>query len=225
MDMDAQPLEKLTRRKSGLTNRRNWRHCPTVLRWKDLTMNRFMKTQIALLATLMLVLAGCSSREKVSSDADSTNQTEILPDSELRGATIYLYEKDKVTTEIHAERLLKFEVKDSTMAYALDMNFFDSTGRLTTELVGDSGIIREMTNQLYVFGNVVVITEDKSKLETDYLYWNTTTDKIETDAFVRITKKDDVITGWGMEADPGLTRIKILNRVSGTVYDAEETTE
>lgn len=225
MDMDAQSLEKLARRKSDLTIVRKWRHCPTLLEYKDMEMNRLLKCQIALLMTIILVLAGCSAREKVSSGSDSTSQTELLPDSELRGATIYLYEKDKVTTEIHAERLLKFEVKDSTMAYALDMDFFDSTGHLTTELVGDSGIIREMTNQLYVFGNVVVITDDKSKLETDYLYWNTTTDKIETDAFVRITKKDDVITGWGMEADPGLTRIKVLNRVSGTVHDAETTTE
>lgn len=188
-------------------------------------MNKLLKTQIGLLLATVLVLAGCSNREKVSSDTDSTENAGLLPDSELRGATIYLYEKDKVMTEIRAERVLKFEAKDSTMAFALEMDFFDSTGHITTELVGDSGIIRELTNQLYVFGNVVVVTDDKSKLETDYLYWNTLKDKIETDAFVRITKKDDVITGWGMEADPGLTRIKVLNRVSGTVHDAEEATE
>ncbi len=188
-------------------------------------MKRHCKIQIAVILGLLLFIVGCTTKEKVSSDADSTNQSEILPDSELRGATIYLYEKDKVTTEIHAERVLKYEIKDSTMVYVLDMDFFDSTGHITTQLVGDSGIIRELTNQLYVYGNVVVTTDDNSKLETDYLYWNTTTDKIETDAFVRITKKNDVITGWGMEADPGLTRVKVLNRVSGTVHDAEETTE
>lgn len=189
----------------------------------ELKMINILSFKIALLAALWLLLAGCSSREKVSSDTDSTDRSQLLPDSELRGATIYLYEKDKVTTEIHAERLLKFESKDSTMAYSLDMDFFDSSGQVTTKLVGDSGIIREISNQLYVYGNVVVVTADNSRLETDYLYWNTNKDKIETDAFVRITKKDDVITGWGMEADPGLTRIKVLNRVSGTVHDAEDT--
>ncbi len=188
-------------------------------------MNKYFKTKLSVLLALILVLSGCSTKEKVSSDSDSTSPSEILPDSELRGATIYLYEKEKVTTEIHAERVLKYEVKDSTMVYVLDMDFFDSTGHITTQLVGDSGIIRELTSQLYVYGNVVVTTADNSKLETDYLYWNTTTDKIETDAFVRITKKNDVITGWGMEADPGLTRVKVLNRVSGTVHEAEETTE
>ncbi|HEX2897508.1 MAG TPA: LPS export ABC transporter periplasmic protein LptC, partial [candidate division Zixibacteria bacterium] len=126
------------------------------------------------LATLLVLLVvGCSSKEKVSSDTDSSGQAGMLPDSELRGATIYLYEKEKVTTEIRAERVLKFEAKDSTMAYNLNMDFFDSTGHRTTQLVGDSGIIRELSNQLYVYGNVVVVTDDKSRLETDYLYWNT----------------------------------------------------
>ncbi len=171
---------------------------------------------------MVLLVSGCSSKEKVSSDTDTSGQSGLLPDSELRGATIYLYEKEKVTTEIHAVRVLKFEAKDSTMAYDLNMDFYDSTGHRTTQLVGDSGIIRELTNQLYVYGNVVVVTDDKSRLETDYLYWNTNKDKIETDAFVRITKKDDLITGWGMEADPGLTRIKVLNRVSGKVHDDDE---
>lgn len=186
----------------------------------NLTEIFILRTILA--ALLVLLVTGCSSREKVTSDTDSSSQTGQLPDSELRGATIYLYEKEKVTTEIHAERVLKFEAKDSTMAYNLEMDFFDSSGHKTTELVGDSGIIRELTNQLHVYGNVVVVTDDKSRLETDYLYWNTLKDKIETDAFVRITKKDDVITGWGMEADPRLTRIKVLNRVSGKVHEEDE---
>lgn len=175
--------------------------------------------------TLTLTLVGCSNKEKVSSDSDSVDRSELVPDSELRGATIYLYEKDKVTTEVKAERLKKFEALDSTMAYVLNVNFFDSIGHVTTNLVGDSGVIRELSNQLSVYGNVVVVTDDSSRLETDYLYWNTNKDKIVTDAFVRIIKKNDVITGWGMEADPHLTRIKVLNRVSGTVHDAEETSQ
>ena len=142
---------------------------------------------------MVVVIGGCSGKEKVSSDSDSAENQTLVPDSELRGATIHLYEKDVVTTEIIAERLLKFEAQDSTMAYQLEIDFFDSTGQIKTELVGDSGIIRESSKLLYVYGNVVVTTDDSSKLETDYLFWNTNTDKIETDAFVRITKKGDEI--------------------------------
>ena len=78
------------------------------------------------------------------------------------------------------------------------------------------GVIREQTGQLSIFGNVVVITEDNTKLETDYLFWNTTTDKIYTDAFVRITSEDGVLTGWGLEADQRLSSYQILSRVSGS---------
>lgn len=221
--MDAQSLEKSSGTKFALTNYVNWRHCPPVfaLNWKMKVITK-LRNILTIMLAAGVVLAGCSSKEKVSSDSDSTDRSGLVPDSELRGATIYLYEKEKVTTEVHAERLLKFEIKDSTMAYMLDIDFFDSTGQITTELIADSGVIRETTNQLHLYGNVVVVTADRSRLETEYLYWDTNTDKIQTDAFVRITKKDDVITGWGMEADPGLTRIKILNRVSGTVHDDDE---
>lgn len=174
---------------------------------------------------LLLAAMGCSRKEKVSSDTDSSDNRMLVPDSEIRDAKIQLYEKDLVTTEILAERLLKFEARDSTMVYVLNINFFDSIGNIKTHLVGDSGIIRERSNLLYVYGNVVVTTADSSKLETDYLFWNTNTDKIQTDAFVRITKQNDVITGWGMETDPGLTRIKILNQVSGTIHDNEDISE
>lgn len=180
---------------------------------------------LALLSLMAVVIGGCSREEKVSLDSDSKENQTLVPDSELRGATIHLYERDVVTTEIKAERLLKFEAQDSTMAYQLEIDFFDSTGQIRTELVGDSGIIRERSKLLYVYGNVVVTTDDSSKLETDYLFWNFNTDRIETDAFVRITKNGDVITGWGMETDPGLTRIKILNRVSGTIRDNQNSPE
>ena len=180
---------------------------------------------LILIGLMTVVISGCSRKEKVSSDSDSAENQKLVPDSELRGATIYLYERDVITTEIIAERLLKFEAQDSTMAYQLEIDFFDSIGQIKTELVGDSGIIRERSRLLYVYGNVVVTTDDSSRLETDYLFWNTNTDMIETDAFVRITKKGDVITGWGMETDPGLTRIKILNRVSGTIRDNQDTSE
>jgi hypothetical protein len=42
---------------------------------------------------------------------------------------------------------------------------------------------------------------------------------IETDAFVRITKDDNVTTGWGLETDKSLSRIRIL-KASGTIRDS-----
>ena len=171
------------------------------------------------------IIAGCSSRERTSTDSSRIADTISRPDSEVRGATIYLYEGERVTAEIHATRILKYQAKDSTMAYTVNVDAFDSLGALSTTLVGDSGLVREESGIMDVFGNVVVTTPDQAILHTDYLYWDSRTEKIRTDAFVRITRGPDTMTGWGLEADEKLTRLKILNRVSGKLTETKDLLE
>ncbi|MFQ6007386.1 MAG: LPS export ABC transporter periplasmic protein LptC [Candidatus Zixiibacteriota bacterium] len=178
-----------------------------------------------LILFLALTVAGCSNEQTASTDQVELADSVPRPDTELSGARIYLYDKSRITAEIMAEKIVKFEAIDSMMAYTLDIDVYDSAGQVSTQVVGDSGIIRESSGKFYVYGNVVVIAENKSKLETDYLYWDTKTDQIKTDAFVKITKDDDIITGWGMEADQRLNRIKILKEVSGTITDPKEISE
>jgi len=179
------------------------------------------KLMITLLLALALI-AGCTSNDKSSNTdnfkADSISQ----PTSEVSGAKIYLYDRGRVTTEVVADKILKFESRDSTMAYVVDINSYDSLGNVATHVVGDSAIIKEADGRFTIFGNVVVTTEDGMKLETDYLHWNSKTDRIYTDAFVRITTPDEVLRGWGMEADRRLKRYKILHQVSGELDDASK---
>jgi LPS export ABC transporter protein LptC len=171
---------------------------------------------IALFAAAILLV---SCGEKTVSEGDSSDGADsvIKPDSEVFGATVYLYEGNRITTEIRADKIVRYEPIDSTMAYVLDVDFFDSLGQKTSNLVGDSGVIRENTNQLEVYGHVVVITEDSARLDTEYLKWNPKREKIESDAYVKFTRNDDIMTGWGMEADPDLGRLRIKSQVSGSV--------
>lgn len=205
---------------------------------------------LALLPTL-----SCSSREDVVKNLASADSI-TRPDTELKGTTIHLYDRGRVTSSIQAERILKFEAKDSTMGYAVHASFYDSGGVKNSTLVGDSALIREKTirqsvyghvlitsydsegrvtatatgdsvvvseatNHMQLFGQVVVESEGTRKLETDYLHWNPDINKFQTDSFVRFTQGNSVITGWGAEADRMLKRFKILNKVSGTIQEAD----
>ena len=178
-----------------------------------------MKTSTRLTLLLLVALlgvAGCGERT-VSDRAEGGVDSVLTPDSEVFGATIYLYKGDRVTTEIRADKIVRFETIDSTMGYQLNVDFFDSVGHVTSNLVGDSGVIREKVNQMEVYGEVVVLTDDSTRLDTDYLRWNPDKGKIESEAYVVFTRGDDVMTGWGMEADPDLGRLRIKSQVSGTV--------
>ena len=159
-----------------------------------------------------------SNKPEVASSIDSLN----LPDSELGDATIRLHNRDRVTTEIDAQVIRKFERLDSTMAYVVNINIFDSNGVATTNIVGDSGVIREDNPRIDMYGNVVVISDDSIKLETEYLYWLGGNAKIHSDAFVKITIGNDIMTGVGLEADQDLFPFRILDQVSGTITDVKK---
>ncbi len=183
-----------------------------------------MKFTISLVLFVLAFIAGCSHSDRDSSQvavADKGTQ----PDSEVSGATIHLYDGSRVTTEVMAERIIQYDAVDSTIAYNLDIDAFDSLGNVKTEVVGDSAIIHEGSGEFTIFGNVVVKTVDNTRLDTDVLHWNSRDDRIYTDAFVRITSEDGVISGWGMESDQRLSWYKILHRVSGEMTDPEEFVE
>ena len=185
-----------------------------------------MSRQVWIIILLGIVgLTGCGKEQTASTDQAAPRDSTLQPDSEVSGARIYLYDRGRVTTEIVAEKIVKFEALDSTMAYTLNIDIYDSTGAATANIVGDSGIIREGTGNLSLYGNVVVITSDSSKLETEYLYWDSEVDSIKTDAFVRLTKGENVFTGWGLQADQQLHSTKILSRVSGTIADPKKLSE
>ncbi len=184
-------------------------------------MKLLIRKFLTLIVLALLIQAGCTS-EKSSSTVPASTDTSTRPDTEVIGARIHLYEGSRVTTEVQADRVRRFEVKDSTAAYTVVVDFLDTLGQVTSNVVGDSSVIRENTGHLQIFGHVVVNTKENSVLETDYLVWNPDINKIQTDAFVKITRKGkDVVTGWGMEADKELTHLKILRQVSGTVSEEE----
>lgn len=180
---------------------------------------------LALLLAGLIAVVGCSDKS-IPEGGDSAGEgSGLQPDSEVFGATIHLYKSDRMTTEIRADKIVRFEAIDSTMGYVLDVDIFDSLGQINSNLVGDSGVIREKINQLEVYGHVVVVTQDSARLETDYLRWNPQREKIESESFVKFTRRDDVMTGWGMEADPDLGRLKIKSQVSGSVSKDEVLSE
>ena len=178
-----------------------------------------MFKSVITLSLALVLLGGCGQKTTSESDQSTPADSALRPDSEVSGATIHLYDREEITTEIRADLIRRFESIDSTMGYVLDIDFFDSLGQISSNLIGDSGVIRETSGQLQVYGRVVVVTKDSARLETDYLNWNPDRGKIESDAYVKFTRGEDIMTGWGMEADPDLGRLKIVSQVSGSVSE------
>ena len=183
-------------------------------------MKKITTTTLAALLIAAVSLTGCS-RDDSSSTDQSLFDSSSVPDSDMNRATIYTYEGGRVSSRIISDRIVQFDTRDSTVAYHLDVDVYDSVGSIQSHLIGDSGIILDKQTRIAAYGNVVLTSSDSTILETDRLYWNARTDSIYTDAFVRITKDGDVLSGYGLQADPNLGSIKILRSVSGQMRDPD----
>jgi LPS export ABC transporter protein LptC len=172
---------------------------------------------------LCLVIFACGDKaDKMSDSDDSTAVAAVRPDQQIRLAKISLYDGPYKTTDLQADYIEKYEKYDSTLAWNLVVLFFDSAGHRVSDLVADSGLVREKVNFMEVYGNIVVTTEDGAVLQTEKLSHNVAQNRIETDAFVRIIQRGDTIQGYGLEADNRLRNIKIKQGVTGTLQSSEQ---
>ncbi len=173
---------------------------------------------------IILLAAACGEKNEIKAPpagSDSLTAVKVRPDQQLRNARILLYNKAILTSDVRADSIEKYEKQDSALAWKLDVHFFDSTGSEISTLVADSGLVREHINLMVANGHVVVISEDSSKLETDQLVWNAQKNTIETDKFVTLIQHGDTLTGYGLEADQRLNKIKIKKQISGRLKNTE----
>jgi LPS export ABC transporter protein LptC len=174
---------------------------------------------LLLIAILSLGLLACSKTETPQPVGDSVN----LPDSRLDDATIVFTEDGRQSVVVKAAHIDRWERQDSTEAQTVTVLFYDTLGVQKSTLTGKRGLIREKSEKVAMFGDVVAVNEDSTVLKTESLFWDPQTNLITTDDYVEVTRKDgDVITGYGLKADRHLKEIEILSDVAGKVSNVAE---
>lgn len=92
----------------------------------------------------------------------------------------------------------------------IKVEFFDAKGTITSQLVAKNAI-RQHGKGLVTARDSVVLTTNKGEiLETEELIWNEKEEKLSTNKFVKVTSPDEVIYGFGLEANQDFTYWKIL---------------
>jgi len=173
-----------------------------------------------------LVISGCSERNEIKapgvSQDDSSAVAVLRPDQQINDAHIELFNGSIRTTDIKAEHIDKYTKQDSTLAWELDVYFFDSDGQKTSHLTADSGLIRESVKLMIANGNVVVVDEYGTRLETEQLFWDGHTDRVTTDKFVTIYQNGDTLMGTGFESGFPFKGFKIIRGDRGTYQNVDE---
>lgn len=160
-----------------------------------------------------VLLLGCE--EKVKPSVVSLPSTE-LPSQESWNSTITFSDSARIKAILWSGHISRFTVQRYTLLQeSLRVDFFDADQKHTSLLTAKRGRVNDATQDFSAYENVVVISDSGTTVKTDSLFWNNSSRKIYTDAFVDIVSPTEHIMGHGMESDQNLKNYKIF-RVTGS---------
>ena len=154
---------------------------------------------------IVLSLTGCRSVDQTPTAMGGKSRA---PNEGMKGVTIQNFKVGDTRWVLSADSASVFREKKLIEALPVQVDFFEDDRHVST-LTARLGILLQATDNLEARGDVEVVTDEGTVLKTEVLFWDHQKSLIHTDEFVRIEKGEDVLTGVGLEADPGLDRIDI----------------
>ena len=175
-------------------------------------------TPLVLGALLVAGLTGCLNSDEPARTATPKVKTGRNLEQQIFDYRLIETEKGIRLWVLQSDKMLKYAGEKDAQLVTLHMDFFNQ-GEHFSVLTADSGRANLNNNDIHAWGNVIVITDDGRKLETEQLYFNNETQLIHNDVFNRFTREGDVLTGIGLEATPDLEYIEIKQNVEAQVED------
>lgn len=147
-----------------------------------------------------------------------------IPISRGKNVKLIYSEKSDVKIEISAPLMEEYGTDESKyveMTEGIKVLFYDSLLNITSTLTSKYAIHRTGERIMEAKNDVVVINDKGEQLNTEHLIWNEDSAKIYSHEFVKITTKDEILMGEGMEANQDFTKWKI-HKIKGTINVKEE---
>ena len=94
--------------------------------------------------------------------------------------------------------------------------FYTSTGQPNATLTSVEGTYNMRRSQMEARKNVVVVTTDGKRLETEQLRYDQATDQISSDSAFVLTEPTRTLRGIGFTSDPDLTNLHVKKVLTGS---------
>jgi LPS export ABC transporter protein LptC len=174
------------------------------------------------LAGLLLVLAGCGTEDtpvgEPSVESEKARQVldgAVMRETSMRGLLYVL----------RAERALTYGEDEPTQLEGVTLRFYDGEDAVRSVLTSRRGYIDSRSDLLVAEDSVVVVTPQGERLETHRLEWDPKTERVRTDLPFVLYRREDIVTGVGIEADPDLGSYSVSKELRAVVRDTPDLEE
>lgn len=183
-------------------------------------MSRGFPTAFLAVAVLAAALAGCGGEEAPA--AAPARRSGPVPEQQFFDYRLIETTAGVRQWVLQSAEMQKDAGRDDVLLVVVTMDFFRE-GEHFSVLTADSGRANLVTRDVHTWGDVVVVTDDGRRLETQELFFANTTQLITNEVFNRFTRDGDVLTGIGLEATPDLEYIELKGDVQAEVGDDTDT--
>ena len=158
---------------------------------------------------LAVGLCGCG--EKIRPSVLQGIDTKHGPQQESWHSTVVISDSGKVQAKIIAGYIRKFDnPKETLMDSGVVVYFYNELGKQTTTMTALNGKVNEQTYDIDAFGNVLVVSDDSTRLRSERLFWDNKRRLIHTPDYVSIVSPKEKVQGQGFESDQRLRNYRIF---------------
>lgn len=169
-----------------------------------------MTRLILFLSSLLLTFAHCKRADEEKPQIFTREDVAV---EVLRGVEIVYSDSARVQVRILAPLLLNIAEQDmprQEFPEGVHVDFLKQNGEVGSWLEARFGLRLLESGKVIARDSVVLRTENQEVLETEELIWDEQSGKIRTDKFVKMSKLDEVIYGFGLEAEKDFSYWRIL---------------
>ena len=168
-------------------------------------------------ALLISAIISCSGTDTPERSVGGTE----MPDQEFTDFTTIESDSGIVQWILKAPVARVYNLRKLLVTDNPEIVFYDEAGNVTSVLVAEKGEYNQQSHDLTALGNVVLTSTEGFTLETESLVWLNLIEQIHTEDFVKVTKGNDVLTGYGFQGYPELKNIDIKRDVKAYLRDEE----
>ena len=169
----------------------------------------------ALAVGLLGLAAGCGKQTEVGPPQASG----ALPDQEVSDFVLTETDQGALQWKLYARYAATYNARNVVQIRGVRVDFFDDKGGRSSELTAREGELQLQTHDMTARGNVVLQTNEGTRMSTEELHFLNQSQKIVSPVTqqVRVERHGDVLTGYGFESDPELRHFEFKQNVRATV--------